>query len=321
MLRSLAIIILVMALATVIWSGLTAYFSEYSQSAAWVRGLYARKEQAARRIPGPKLVLIGGSGTHYGFSAAYLTRLTGLPAVNFGTHAGLGPRYILFRARRALRRGDIAVLAIETPINNAVVPSENTAEQVISDDLPYLLHERPDRSLRILFGLDPRYALRRAANMMLPWNPHPTRRADSVTDTGDEALEVSKLVGPEGSGLPKNPPPFQMVGLVEMPESLGEFFAWAKAHEVKIALLWTPMLADKAYEGAFYRRQFALVEQWYRTVGAISLGSVSDYYLGESEVFDTIFHANERGRQRMTEILAAKLCAAIACPTPPAAKR
>ncbi len=112
-----------------------------------------------------------------------------------------------------------------------------------------------------------------------------------------------------------------MVGLVEQPESLSEFFAWARAHDVRVALLWTPMLEDKAYEAAFYRRQFRMITEWYRSAGAISLGSVSDYYLGESEVFDTIFHANERGRQRMTEILARKLCAAIACPTAPAVKR
>ncbi len=157
MVRSLAIIVSTMALATVIWTGFAASLTEYSQSAAWVRGLYERKEKAARRFAGPKLVLVGGSGAHYSFSASYLTELTGLPAVNFGTAAGLGPRYILFRARRALRAGDVALLAIETPINNAVVPSELTAEQVVSSDPAYLLHESPERSFRILFGLTPRY--------------------------------------------------------------------------------------------------------------------------------------------------------------------
>lgn len=321
MIRSLTIIIAVMALATAIWAGAMAQLSEYSPSASWVRGLYERKEKAVQRVGGPKILLIGGSGTHYGFVASYLSALTGLPAVNLGTHAGLGPTFLLYRARRSLRPGDIAVLAIETPSNNMPEPTEITAEQVLSDDLRYLLHARPQDSLRILFGLGPRYALRMAGFVPFPWNPHPARRADSVDATGDESLEVSKFGAPSGRALPTNPPPFQMVPAVEAPKALVEFFAWAGAHKVRVAHAWTPMLAHRAYERYPYPQQFKWVTGWYRAAGALPLGDVSDYYLDESEIFDTVFHANERGRRRVTEVLARKLCAAIACPKVPAAKR
>ena len=116
MVRTLAIALCTVAAAAAAWMAAVRYAVPISGDTAWLRGLYERKEAAARRIAEPKIVLIGGSGTHYSFSAEYLAKRTGIPAVNLGTHAGLGLEYLLYRARRSLRPGDVAVLAIEPPL-------------------------------------------------------------------------------------------------------------------------------------------------------------------------------------------------------------
>src|SRR4051812_31724248 len=86
-------------------------FSQPSIQAIWAHGLYQRKTFAADRIQEPKIVIIGGSGAHYGYSAREISRETGLPVVNFGSHAGLGLPYILYKARKVLKPNDFAVLA------------------------------------------------------------------------------------------------------------------------------------------------------------------------------------------------------------------
>ena len=91
------------------WIGLIRLTTPSIQ-ANWTRGLYDRKIAAAHQIDGPRIFLIGGSGTHYGYSGADITRLTGLQTINFGIHAvsGLGPavrRHPVHRHEKSLLSG------------------------------------------------------------------------------------------------------------------------------------------------------------------------------------------------------------------------
>src|SRR5215204_6344723 len=58
----------------------------------FIHGLYERKHVAAERAAaaGPgRLLIVGGSGALFGVDAEVLGAKLGIPAVNFGTHAGL----------------------------------------------------------------------------------------------------------------------------------------------------------------------------------------------------------------------------------------
>lgn len=87
--------------------------------AAWIDGMYRQKKRAARLLPSPKVVLIGGSGTHYSYLASVVSARTGRTVVNLGSHAGLGTDYLLWRARKSLRSGDIGVLILEHQLIHA----------------------------------------------------------------------------------------------------------------------------------------------------------------------------------------------------------
>ena len=89
MLRYLFFAVGLVAIAVAMWTIVIRNFAQPSVAVEWVRDIYQRKELAARRIKSNKVVIIGGSGSHFGFSAEYLTRLTGIPAVNLGTMPGL----------------------------------------------------------------------------------------------------------------------------------------------------------------------------------------------------------------------------------------
>ena len=65
----------------------------------------------AASLPGPRILVFGGSATRISFDSVIVIRKVGIPTVNFGTHAGLGLAYILDRAKRAMQPGDIVLLA------------------------------------------------------------------------------------------------------------------------------------------------------------------------------------------------------------------
>jgi hypothetical protein len=143
-----------------------------------------------------RIIIIGGSGTHYGFSGSEVSRLTGLPAVNFGTHAGLGLSYLLYRAKQILQPGDFAVLVIEPNLYwSDDKPSTVLAEFLLRYDLPYPLHVRPSDAISIVYGYTPAELLQEQARRVGPYRGL-LGRADTVDKNGDETLELSKIQTP-----------------------------------------------------------------------------------------------------------------------------
>lgn len=97
--------------------------------ADWVRHLFLRKEAAlALAPPGPRVLIIGGSGCLFSLDAGVLERELHQPVINLCTHAGVGVEYMLSRARRHARQGDTVLLAIENRVLNLPEPSESTLE-------------------------------------------------------------------------------------------------------------------------------------------------------------------------------------------------
>ncbi|MCC7418387.1 MAG: hypothetical protein IT176_14720 [Acidobacteria bacterium] len=81
---------------------------------SWTRSVYLQKRAIAASLPpGPRVLVVGGSGVHYGVDALELERELRMPAVNFGLHAGLGLGPILALALDEVRAGDIVVLIPE----------------------------------------------------------------------------------------------------------------------------------------------------------------------------------------------------------------
>lgn len=71
------------------------------------------KEQRLRQLPGNRIVLIGGSNLAFGIDSHLMETLSGCAVVNMGMNGYLGVRYMLEEAKAGLRKGDVAVIALE----------------------------------------------------------------------------------------------------------------------------------------------------------------------------------------------------------------
>jgi len=283
----------------------------------WARGLYDRKTAAAQLIEGPRVLLIGGSGTHYGYSGAEITRLTGLPTVNFGVHAGLGMSYLLYRAMKELRPGDFAVIIIETPLNFSFKPSKVLSEFVIRYDMKYLLHSSLIDGLSLLFGYSPLDVIDGLVRSQIPWTAE-TGRPESVDANGDETLDVSRVQTPgdRNNLMNAGPMPTWPADSNHPPIPLQKFFKWAQYNNVKFGISWTPMLARREYNSSAYQKFNSKIVDWYELNGGVALGSPEQYYLTAENMFDYIIHANEKGKIYASRILAHNLCKVLACQSP-----
>jgi hypothetical protein len=107
-------------------SALTAYICYFSvvlmlidapvPAEYWVGEMLVIKKELVKRFAGKnKVIFAGGSSTLFGIDAEYASEKLGLPVINFGLHAGLGPKKILKEVSTIVESGDVLILAFEPP--------------------------------------------------------------------------------------------------------------------------------------------------------------------------------------------------------------
>jgi hypothetical protein len=280
----------------------------------WIDGIYAKKEAAASSIHEPKVVLIGGSGTHYSYSARVIADATGLRVVNLGTHAGLGADYLLYRARASLKPGDIAVLALEHQLMHHTRPSSVLATFVLTSDLPYLLRAPVSDVPALLFGYPPAQVIRQAAASSVP-NNSPLYRAETVTTVGDESANVPENKLPYMAETVRSLPPVSVAPPTPNapPEFLKDFVTWAQQNNIRLLQAWPVTTFRPVYLTPHYTSYFELFAETFRHLGVEVLGSPTSYFVPEDEMLDSMYHADSNGARRVSTALARDLCRAVKC--------
>lgn len=86
----------------------------------WIKSIYEEKVKLAGSVKAPRrLLIVGGSGTHFGVNALQIEEKLGIPVFNIGLHAGLGLNALLAIVSDKIRSGDIVLLIPEYGILTA----------------------------------------------------------------------------------------------------------------------------------------------------------------------------------------------------------
>lgn len=281
-----------------------------SAEIAWVASLYADKTRIAEGIKEPRILVVGGSGTLFSFDAEVATKHIGRPVVNFGTHAGLGLGYILDRAGRILRPGDTVLLAPEYELLQQESAANEYAIQLTAFyDHDYLSRLSPMDRLRYLLGYDVLPSLAVGARVAL--HRPPARRTDiSLDGFGDVR---GNTVSQSKRDIPlETVPPERPISTIAVAE-LSHFLEQARARHVQViaippALVETPASRSAAF-AAFQQSRAALLIR----LGIAQAGVPSDGFLPPSDMYDSVYHANDRGRASYTGRMLAILCETMNC--------
>ncbi len=102
--------------ASLVWlAGYT--HNRHDPEVQWIKSIYENKVERAERASSTqtsrRLLIVGGSGTHFGVNALQIEQELGIPVFNMGLHAGLGLNAILATVSGEIRSGDIVLLIPE----------------------------------------------------------------------------------------------------------------------------------------------------------------------------------------------------------------
>jgi hypothetical protein len=269
---------------------------------SWVESLYSSKEAVARAIRGPRILAVGGSGTLFSFDSKLASKLLHRPVVNFGTHAGLGLPYILNRATQVIRPGDLVLLAPEYDLlqldDN---PNELQIQFVKFYDPGFIERSPPREWLAYNFGygvLQSLYeGIKQAFRGRVAGRPDIT-----LDDFGNvRGNTVEKSVGLQ---LANASPTFPVAGISDGEENaLRKFATDAAARHVTVVVIPVSLIHTTGFCAPTYRLFLASLTRMYSQLGLQVLGDPAMTYLLPSEMYDSIYHANDEGRARYTEII------------------
>jgi len=289
-------------------------FLPLGHDVAWIDEAYRIKEAAARRTAGPRIILIGGSATHFGFSATELTKATGVPAVNLGVYAGVGVHYILARARRTLRSGDIAIVSLEPTLLYGSWPvTEQFVATVVHADPRYLLGAPMQDAPRLLLSISPLKEITYQVQRLAPFRSSFYQSATIDRATGDETANTSNNVLPDMRARVAATQPIlpELLGPEDRLWPLHEFGTWANSRNVRIFFAWIPMLTRDVYQSDTYRRYFTNRSDVFLAAGFAQLGHPEDYMVSIDVTLDTPFHLTTDGARAVTAKMAHHLIRAL----------
>lgn len=307
--RRLLIIVLVTLLCTIGWWFGARWVFPSTMEAYWIQDLYRQHTAMAEKITGPRIFILAGSSTLYGYSAERMSAVIGTPVINFGAQAGLGVSYMTSRLQPLLRKGDTVIVAFES--SSLIVPTivtENVVGYAQFYD-PLYFRKIPLREWPyLLVGSNPVQVINGTLVSML------------VPRTGGEPLNASgdsthnRVDAKTPAMLQGFPSITYVLPLQQSPShALGNFVREAQAKGVKLYATWPPLMDREKYHADDYQTMFKAIARQYTELGMTVLGRQEDFFLPEARMFDTEYHADAIGRDIETKRLLKFYCAQAHC--------
>lgn len=254
--------------------------------------------------PGPRIVLVGGSGIAFGVDSALMEReLPGYSVVNFGMYAALGTTVMLDLSQPYVREGDIVVLIPEQQ-EQALSGWFDPAVMWQGLDGAYeLLHSLPRNKLKRLMGAFPAFAGQKFAYFAQGEPPASVGVycRDSFNSRGDMSSPLcvqNEMPGGFDAGTPIRFDPDMVTD--DFAQRVREY---AEAVSEAGAVLWyapCPM-NEPAVENAWDMDDFYAALQ--KKLGVPLIGDPRSFVLDAGWFFDTNFHPNASGKTVYTKAL------------------
>jgi len=274
------------------------------ESGRWVSECLTIKQAAVQKI-NPKIIILSGSNSLYGFSAQRLTEVHGIASVNAAVNVGLGIDYILYYGRQLLAPGRIVVLPLEYSLYGTRRLSNSPAlYQMVGYDTDYFWHLAFADKLTVIGEITPPDRIRLIKNLLRPFPRQESKslQASTLNSYGDETANTVGLRTKD-----------QLYGVKKaMPEVfshnegawkvIAKFVSDAKKMGVRVVLTYPNLYSEKfdmKHNGDFFRE----IPERAKKAGIEVVGTASGAAFNEEDIFDTIYHQNTQGQIRSTDRL------------------
>lgn len=278
----------------------------------WTATIYAAKIRAADAVRGPRIFTVSGSDLLFSLDTSVLSQHLPYPVINFASHAGLGLPYILDRITREMRPGDIVILGLEYELlQDKPEPSQLTVQVVTFFDHDFAIRQPLLDLPQYVFG----YSVLSSLVEGIKWFYHgppdgrPGETLDALGNERGNSVAASKpqLLGVESSAGATRPIDS---GARDV---LRAFAQEAVRRHVTVYAIPSALADTPAYHTAGYRQFLRSIQPMFSGLGIPFLGNPTLSLLPTHDMYDTIYHANDRGRAIFTARILALLCAKMTC--------
>lgn len=278
------------------------------------------KAALLRDTPGPRIVLVGGSGVAFGADSALIEReLDGYGVVNFGMYAALGTTVMLDLSEPYIREGDIVVLIPEQQSQTLSDWFDPAVMWQGLDGAFSLMRDLPRDKLERLVGAFPAFAGQKAACLLSgsPPAPQGVYARDSFNERGDVVNQLCARNEMPGGYDANTPIRFDRDMASEA------FIARVRAYDETVrargAVLWYGFCPMNAAAVEASETEIDGFYSYLREALDIPLaGDPHDFILSAAWFYDTNFHPNACGKTVYTRALirAIKAMLGDSSPTP-----
>lgn len=244
---------------------------------------YVHRLKMARldTLPGPRLVIIGGSNCAFGLDCSILKDSTGLNPVNTASHASLGLKFMLDEAEPRLRRGDRVVIMPEYAqfygsFNGA---NEALTASAIYGGLTGVRRFNAAQWLTFLGGI-PKYIL---GNLKARKSGPGEYSALNFNEYGDETAHWQCAAAGVAPVEPPRERPIDLAAVSYLAEATGRF----RARGCEVTVL-PPITVRSNYEAN--RRRAAEIRRELRLRGVATAAPDTLFVFPDSLAYDTPYH-------------------------------
>lgn len=288
----------------------------------WINTILLKKEEMAFNIPlnEKRILIVSGSNALFGISAETISQETGIKTINLSSHGGLGGEYILNRAERLIRKGDIILLPLEYPFYSSSISDDfkkgTLGRFVISYDRNFLPRVSAismlDFILNNAFSFEYKkeyisYFQGKLSKAYI-WNKLKQKSVNTddncysgltLNEYGDETCNIRT------ENVPVNP----AVLVTAMPRSISDidpdgyierFVRSATEKGAKIVPLYPASTYTDDYKQIAFQESAQNIKKFWEDLGIEFQDSLMDSLLPPSMMYNTKYHPKDVGRKKRT---------------------
>lgn len=278
----------------------------------WIAEYQKVKRQNAAIISQPKLIIMAGSGSHFGISAKLLNKELGIPAINMSLQAGLTLDYLLQEAKKYSKSGDTILLALEYEYYHYNgKPNETYLNYVSSYDPKYFVSQPLNKQFSDAFY----YGWKKVVKgIILKFQGNPNNHQTltkgcysgvTINQWGDETCnQKSEMNQKHFDAINKLAPVFMKINKdAKTWELLKEFSEYCHKNNIQLLATFPNTIYFPEYRQNNHREFLEYVIKFYQQNGIPVVGNPYEFMYDKTMFFDTGYHVNNIGTEKHTKQL------------------
>lgn len=263
-------------------------------------------------IDKPKLLVVGGSSVIYGIDNKELSNNLGMPVYNMGSSAGLGLDYLLYDAKKEIKKDDIVLLQLEYPLYGEMPDYSEQKIAIVWDNYDSFYWENLNfkEKMQLIYGISPKLILEKIKTILL---------GRKNIDQGIEDVKWIDEYGMIQSNTVENSDKKKLLNLIEKKvvndeilnenkqESIENFLAYCRRKNVEVYVIFPPYLYDKKRFNKEDQKEVQKIKDFWKSNNVKVIGDYTDTLYDIEDFCNSVYHLNTNGREKHTKMLIERL--------------